>query len=663
MQSAQNQRYFKISEAAKLLGLSSETLRRWEKAGKFSFSRSPGGKRLFSEADLEIIRNLLKPTQVLRSTLKPARNVNVNPSERIILLSIPRVNFPKVNFNLAKTFVALVILVLLFGNIFFFSKTSYSKQAVLGVETFIAPAIAEEGPIGNILSSGGKILGNIGNFFKNVSFVVPLVGTSELSTSGDLEVKGQGHFAKDLKIDGVATVGKLVTGIVDPYLIENDGKVQSSLEIKTTHSSLGRADIVFKPGGLEKLRIKEEGTVKVSTSLEVGGDQSISGNLILSSTSPVVSIGNTGTLKITDGTNTLLKLTDNGTTGNLETSGDLKVSGNITLSGSINSNTLTSTSLVFAGSSPSIYAATTNTGISLNANGTGAISIGNSSTGDIYLGGGTTSGTRCFVSNSTGNFTCSGTGTFSSLSTTSVTSITSTATSGDIFSVIDTSLSGAGSNLGNFTFKNNNTGAGVSINGITVTEQAAATPSSGTNTSNLINLVATANGTVNGINILSATGFTNFFKTPSVVIDSTGNLSGVGTFSAGAGSLTSVAATGNINSSSGSLQTNGVTRLDNSGNLTAGTGSFGGSISPSLDATYDLGTAVLRWNNAYFAGDVTAGDVVFKNNFRLTENGDKGIDLLNAKGQKIASFDENGNFWVKGEIKQGLRSDELKNGR
>lgn len=887
-------RLFTIGETAKAVGVSISTIRRWDREGKIKIGRKQNGYRAFTQAEIEILRQSQAPSGAWQTQIPSniASIVQKNPVKPYLTLSklilskslkAPLIKITSSPFLLKTLTVLILVSVVVFysGGIQWGLKKG---NQVLGVETFIAPSLGEGGLLNNVFSLFGKTAEKTGSLLKggrSGGFVVPFVGENlpagrqgEPTAVEDLKVTGKAIFAKDLeglkdlRIKGTAFVGKLKTDIVDPYLIENEGTVQSSLEIRTLPSSLGSADIVFTPGGIEQFRLKE------------GGDVKFNGNV--------------------SGINSL-------TTSSITTS-KFNITGDFSITGTLNGNTLSSTKLVFSGSSPSIYPSTSNTSISLNASGTGAINIGSSGTGDVYIAGGS-SDSGCTITNSNGTLNCSGnitsqadidirggdlttnvttfnlinttattlniggasttisigastgtttinnaltvtgvltasstfsatgdvtltgdlavnggditttsatfnlvnaattlnlgstavtrtinigtgtnvdtinlgtgatgvdvisigssvaslaltdadwsittaglittasdlavnggditttattlnidvgntgsilfrdgtntlltiadggtvgnvtvsgtlissgaftasagltlstgalslTGTSGSIALTGfgTTAITSTTTSGDILGVTDTSLTAASSNLANFTFKNNNTGAGIAVSGITVTEQAAGTPSSGTNTSNLLNLSAAAGGTVNGINISSATGFTNFIKTPSAVLDSSGNLSGVvtltattlaGTLSTAAqasvtsvGTLTSLAVTGNINSSTGSLQTNGVTRVDNSGNVTAGTGSFGGAVNPSLDATYDLGTAVLRWNNAFFAGDVTAGDLVFKNNFRFTENGDKGINILNPKGEVIGGFDDQGNLWMKGEIKQ-----------
>src|SRR3989344_1250933 len=46
----------KIGDAAKLLGVSKDTLRRWEKAGKIATHRTPSGYRAFDQKELEKLK-------------------------------------------------------------------------------------------------------------------------------------------------------------------------------------------------------------------------------------------------------------------------------------------------------------------------------------------------------------------------------------------------------------------------------------------------------------------------------------------------------------------------------------------------------------------------------------------------------------------------------
>src|SRR5688572_6597417 len=61
----------KIGEAAKALGVSIKTLRRWEASGKISSVRTPGGTRLYSVSELEEKKlSFEKPLEVAPKPLK-----------------------------------------------------------------------------------------------------------------------------------------------------------------------------------------------------------------------------------------------------------------------------------------------------------------------------------------------------------------------------------------------------------------------------------------------------------------------------------------------------------------------------------------------------------------------------------------------------------------
>ena len=71
--------YVKIGAAAKTLGVSIDTLRRWEKAGKITAIRTPGGTRLYS----------LNQLQSIVSTEKPVSDPQLNASRYTLDANLP----------------------------------------------------------------------------------------------------------------------------------------------------------------------------------------------------------------------------------------------------------------------------------------------------------------------------------------------------------------------------------------------------------------------------------------------------------------------------------------------------------------------------------------------------------------------------------------------
>ena len=56
-----DQEYVSIGEAARALGVSAETLRRWERAGTITAIRTPTGHRRFPRTELDRIKAGAKP--------------------------------------------------------------------------------------------------------------------------------------------------------------------------------------------------------------------------------------------------------------------------------------------------------------------------------------------------------------------------------------------------------------------------------------------------------------------------------------------------------------------------------------------------------------------------------------------------------------------------
>lgn len=73
--SAPKDRTIRVGQAAEMLGVSSETLRRWEATGKIRSRRSPGGQRLMALADVLRLSGARRAKAERRTAVKQsARN-------------------------------------------------------------------------------------------------------------------------------------------------------------------------------------------------------------------------------------------------------------------------------------------------------------------------------------------------------------------------------------------------------------------------------------------------------------------------------------------------------------------------------------------------------------------------------------------------------------
>ena len=56
------------SEAARIVGVSAQSIRQWERLGRLAATRTASGVRLFARADVEELRRSLKQARALKNT-------------------------------------------------------------------------------------------------------------------------------------------------------------------------------------------------------------------------------------------------------------------------------------------------------------------------------------------------------------------------------------------------------------------------------------------------------------------------------------------------------------------------------------------------------------------------------------------------------------------
>ncbi|MEK7595716.1 MAG: MerR family transcriptional regulator, partial [Patescibacteria group bacterium] len=114
--------------------------------------------------------------------------------------------------------------------------------------------------------------------------------------------------------------------------------------LSIAQASSGSVDIfnvTNNAGSTKYLQVDSSGNVNIASNLDVNGTSDFGGDITFSASTPSIAITNTETLTITDGTNTLLSVADNGTSGTLTVNtlaasniGAFTLTGNITGVGS-----------------------------------------------------------------------------------------------------------------------------------------------------------------------------------------------------------------------------------------------------------------------------------------------------------------------------------------
>jgi excisionase family DNA binding protein len=305
--------FFTISEAAKILGVSAETLRRWGRSKKIAVTRNAEGYRVFSQEDLDSIKRLFNSDWNEPSLLKSALNLNF----RIVVL----------------------LLILISSLILaYHSVSSYSpipNQAVLGVQE-VALSIKDK--------IGQAILWFLPDYIKDPKRYVQITNEdTNLSIPSSL-------FLESLTVEGRIEGGSiLTTGTINTNTLTGTRLIFSG-DAPSIYPSTANSKISLNAAGSGAINIGDgstgdiylgggsgstgctltnsNGTFNCSGNITTGGDLIVNGGDIFTDLTTLnLNVANTGTINFKDGTNTLVSITDTGTTGDLNVTGVYKVGG------------------------------------------------------------------------------------------------------------------------------------------------------------------------------------------------------------------------------------------------------------------------------------------------------------------------------------------------
>jgi hypothetical protein len=664
-----------IQDAAKLLNVSTKTLRRWEARGVLVPVRTVGGHRRY---ELDKIRELKGNRKHIRLSPTPQQVTVPEPLDIPVLYKGLHVDQKKALAVGAKVIILTLV--------------SY------GIVRFTPPEMV------NALSSkmlGQTISSNIGSAsaMENAQGSVLAAATSNTAPTFNINIesafKDNSIFTKDVEVDGNLTLKSKIIGNVDltGNVIVGGNSITTSqnifnlLNTTATTLNIGGAGTTISIGATtgnttvnNNLNVK--GTETVTGAATITGSETVGGKLTASgdlSVAGATALGGAETVagKITgSGDLAISGATSLGGTetvsGKITGSGDLAISGNATFGNITSINGVAYSFPTTQGAASTLLTDDgsgnlTWTNPSLGAfSGVLAIANGGTNNSAAYTAGSVifSDGTKLTQDNANffydsatkrlgiGNaapgvaLDVTGAGRFSSTltasngltlttgalnltSTSGTANLTSTATSGNSYALTNTSLNTASSSLASFTFQNNNTaGAGVAVNGISVVATGS-TPLSGTNTENLINLSGTTlgNNTFNGVNF--GNGLNNYVQGTNFTVTA-----------AGAETLASTITTSQSNLVTTS--TDGVVAI----NTTAATAGVPVQISPRLrlsGTVWDTGAVASRvdsWKieNVPTSGNPGTSRLVF------------GREYNGAGYTEVHSVDSSGNVITNGNV-------------
>src|SRR3989344_6543654 len=334
----------KIGEASKALGIHIDTLRRWEKSGKITSIRTPGGTRLYSLEQLQKFNPLASQGQALQSykpstlsteellassSLRDPEGAWQSPtqiaSSSFDNLRTPRNDVIKKSFFSIQTFSLLTgIILTLTGGFLTLSNLMSSKDdtaKVIGVSSNVLAAL-----------SGPKFL----------------EVNSDTQINGALAVTGTiNNLILEGTPSGTITIasGDTTFTISEDSNLDQDVSSASSPTFNSLNLSATTNQIVFQSGGpTGTLTWTPTGTAKIVTIPNATGEVSLLGQTIsngeLDNSSLTVSAGTnlSGGGSVALGGSVTLNLKDS-----ISLSGTLGVTGATTLSSATLSSTLTVT--------------------------------------------------------------------------------------------------------------------------------------------------------------------------------------------------------------------------------------------------------------------------------------------------------------------------------
>ncbi len=386
---------YSVSEVAKKIGVSAKTIRRWDKAGKFSAQRNASGNRIFQEKDITLLK-----TKTFSPVLPKPKNYHITALGLVIMLVALGYSYYMLSFN---------------------DKFLPSPQ-VLGANTqdFVSGVRQKIGEfILSFLPENYKvqvITQNIPQNTQNIKFANSLTLGSDLTVQGQailsdvnisnsLNVQGSTSL-NDLSVTSLTTTGNAtIGGTINGTTLTNNKLIFSggapSIYPSTPNSLISinsngtgainigdqsKGDIYLGGGsgsGLHCVVTSSNGSFYCSGDITTSGNLKVNGGSITTGATAFNLLNETATNINFGGAAATLSI--GSTSGTTTVNNNLTAMGSATLTTTLSvagATTLSSTLNVTGGTTLSSTLGVTGT-TSLN----GAVNIGSVSTNDIAVNG------------------------------------------------------------------------------------------------------------------------------------------------------------------------------------------------------------------------------------------------------------------------------------
>ncbi len=330
--------FFTLSETARKLGVSVDTLRRWEKKGKINGIRTEGGHRRFSLEEIENFRY-----KKIREKIRPITYDSSAPSQ-VISPIIPPVAVPQVqlvskydevyqkpSFNVSR-YLKFVYILFLFLVLFFFAKLGIPAKLISYLPEDIKTKVTETKGFFEQRFSFLRLLENPENSSYTETNTSPSVLAESVSKDLSFDVNIDSRFRGNLGVDGSATVSGTLTvqGITTKGNITGQTITSTGAISGTTGTFTGNVTV---PGLITNATTFNLVNTNATT-LNLGGAAT---TVNIGATSGTTTVKND--LKVSGAFTSSGKITASGdmaVSGTLTASGALTVSGTLTASGALN---------------------------------------------------------------------------------------------------------------------------------------------------------------------------------------------------------------------------------------------------------------------------------------------------------------------------------------
>jgi len=241
---------FNVKQAASILGVSIDTIRRWENEGRIIASRTAGGHRRFTKETIEQARNLKgKQISISHSPTSVASDNKPTFSESPFIDEFPNLydQLPPAQKKIIKagSFMTLVMLLLFVFTRFGPLKKGHVSQYIKLAQPLIHGLVVKYPALGKIIPED-RIASYV--YSEKETITEKILGLVSRADTYNFNVAVESNFAGDLNVDGVATLAS--ANVTDAFDVTGAFQI-NSVAVTSSATELNYLDdLTLAAGGV-----------------------------------------------------------------------------------------------------------------------------------------------------------------------------------------------------------------------------------------------------------------------------------------------------------------------------------------------------------------------------------------------------------------------------